>query len=242
MLTGKVAVVTGGSRGIGRAVVEELLVQGADVVSASQSGDTGPAPPGSAGTLLPVRCDVSDEADVAALFEAALGRFGAVDVVVNNAGIARDGMTHRMELGDLRAVLDVNVVGTWLCCREALRHMRSRDGGGAIVNVASLAGKTGNLGQGAYVASKEAVVALTRTIAREGGSRGIRANAVRPGFIDTDMTSRLDPAARARLTGDIPLGRPGRPAEVAHAVAFLVSDRSSYITGAVLDIAGGRGM
>ena len=222
--------------------MDEFLVHGAHVVCASRHGESGPAAPGSHGILSPVLCDVSDEVAVAAMFAGATEQFGTVDIVVNNAGIARDRMTHRMELSDLRAVLDVNFVGTWLVCREAVRLMRARAGGGSIVNVSSISAKAGNLGQGNYAGSKAAVVAFTKTLAREGGPHGIRANAVRPGFIDTDLTAGLDAAARARLTGDIPLGRPGLPAEVAQAVFFLASERSSYITGAVLDVSGGRYM
>ncbi len=247
LLTDKTVLVTGGTRGIGRAVCESFVAHGAQVVFTGLSPDLPvglpaarpdlEAGPGSTG----VRCDVSVEEEVDALVAAIVVRHGRLDVVVNNAGIARDSMTHRMELADFRAVLEVNLTGTWLTTRAALRHMRVA-GGGAIVNIASISGKVGNLGQGNYAASKAGVVALTKTVAREGASKGIRANVINPGFIETDMTDGLSDDARARLVQDIPLGRPGRPSEVAKAALFLASDLSSYMTGAVLDVSGGRHM
>jgi NAD(P)-dependent dehydrogenase (short-subunit alcohol dehydrogenase family) len=242
LLDGKVAVVTGGTRGIGRATVETFLSHGASVVFAGKGERIEELQGAFGAKSLGVRCDVRSEDDVDELMDSAVRRFGSIDILVNNAGIARDAMVHRMELSDFLEVLDVNLVGTWLCSRAALRRMRERGGGGTIVNVSSISAKAGNLGQGNYAASKAAVVALTKTIAREGARRGIRANAIRPGLIETDMTGSLDPAARARLMTDIPLGRPGLPAEVAQAALFLASDMSSYITGSVLDVSGGRQM
>jgi len=242
LLAGKVAIVTGGSRGIGRAIVETFAAEGAQVVFTGRSKDVDSLPPANGSSAVGVRCDVRSEPDVDVLVASTLERFGSVDVLVNNAGIARDSMMHRMELSDLQDVLDVNFVGTWLCSRAVLRVMRGQETGGSIVNISSIAAKAGNLGQSGYSASKAAVVALTKTMAREGAQKGIRANVIRPGFIETEMTRGLGGEARSRLMQDVPLQRPGLPTEVAQAVLFLASDMSSYVTGAVLDVSGGRQM
>lgn len=242
LLTGKVAVVTGGTRGIGGAIVEAFLAQGASVVFAGRDeGRIGERDRAWGPQAIGVRCDVTSEEDVDRLVHTAVNHFGSIDVLVNNAGIAKDSMVHRMELNDFREVVDVNLLGTWLCCRAALRQMRN-EGSGAIVNISSISGKVGNVGQGNYAASKAAVVALTKTIARESAGKGIRANVIRPGLIDTDMTGELGPSARARLLESIPMLRAGLPDEVAQAALFLASEMSSYITGSVLDVAGGRHM
>lgn len=242
MLSGKVAIVTGGSRGIGRAVAERFRAMGATVIITGRGARTQQAADGLGYGTFGVRCDVSDENDVVALFDDAVERFGRVDVLVNNAGVARDAMIHRMSLADFQEVVDTNLLGTWLCTRAAVAHMLIRDGGGSIVNVSSISGKVGNFGQSNYAASKAGVVALTKSVAREGARANIRANAILPGFIDTDMTSGLGSDARKRLLKDVPLGRPGRPAEVAEVALFLAADMSSYVTGAVIDCSGGRHM
>jgi 3-oxoacyl-[acyl-carrier protein] reductase len=241
LLQGQTAIVTGATRGIGRAIAERFLSAGARVVVAARGDAIAEVARDLQGEALGVACDVSKEGDVARLVQTALSQFGAIDVLVNNAGIARDGMIHRMTLEDFRAVIDVNLQGTWLCSRAVVSHMRDT-GGGAIVNISSISGKAGNLGQGNYAASKAGIVALTQTLAREGASKGIRANAIRPGLIRTELTEALTEDAWQRLLRDVPLGRPGEPQEVAEAALFLASSMSSYVTGAVVDVSGGRYM
>ncbi|MBC7631669.1 SDR family NAD(P)-dependent oxidoreductase [Aeromicrobium sp.] len=235
LLDGKVAIVTGGTRGIGGAIATTFAEHGATVVALA----TSPVRLANVDTRV---CDVSDEASVMSTFGSALADHGRIDVLVNNAGVAIDSVIHRGSLEDFRRVLDVNLQGTWLCTREALRHMRDREGGGAIVNIASIASKAGNLGQAAYVSSKAGVEALTRTTAREGARHGIRANAIRPGLIATDMTAGMPQHSWEEKLASIPMARPGDPREVAEVALFLASDMSSYMTGAVLDVAGGREM
>jgi 3-oxoacyl-[acyl-carrier protein] reductase len=237
LLSGRVAVVTGGTRGIGRAICERFVEAGASVVALGREAQPGENQSDQVG----LRCDVADEDSVAQAFAHVMRTYGRVDILVNNAGITIDGLIHRGELADFRSVVDVNLQGTWLCTREALRVMRTV-GAGSIVNIASISGKVGNVGQGAYAASKAAVVALTKTTAREGSRHGIRANAIRPGLISTDMTAALAPDAWREKLESIPLARAGEPREVADAALFLASDLASYVTGAVLDVAGGREM
>lgn len=235
LLDARVAVVTGGTRGIGRAISSTFSAHGAKVVALGTSNahhadiETRP-------------CDVADETAVVSTFRSILADHGRIDLLVNNAGIALDSVIRRGSLDDFRRVLDINLQGTWLCTREALRHMHEREGGGSIVNIASIAAKAGNLGQAAYVSSKAGIEALTRTTAREGARDGVRANAIRPGLISTDMTSGIPKHSWDEKLASIPMGRPGTPEEVAQAALFLASDMSSYITGAVLDVAGGREM
>lgn len=188
-----------------------------------------------------IACDVADESQVDDLFERVVDEFGTLDIVVNNAGIALDGMLHRVNSADARRVLDVNVMGTLFCLRAAFRIMRPRDGG-SIVNVSSIAAKSGNLGQISYAASKGAVESMTRTAAREGARHGIRVNAVRPGLIRTDMTRDLPTETMSDKLRSIPLGRAGEAGEVAETVAFLASAGASYLTGSIVDVAGGREM
>jgi NAD(P)-dependent dehydrogenase (short-subunit alcohol dehydrogenase family) len=187
-------------------------------------------------------CDLCREAEVIELFERTLDRFGHVDILVNNAGVAGDSMIHRGSLPEFRHTIDVNLQGTWLCTRQALQHMRSTGRGGAIVNITSVAGAIGNLGQAAYASSKAGVEALTKVTAREGAGYGIRANAIRPGLIRTDMTVQMSDEWWQAKVSSIPLGRPGEASEVALAALFLASPMAGYITGAVLDVSGGRHM
>ncbi len=243
MLKGKVAIVTGGSRGIGAAVARRLTALGADTALVC-SGSLDMAEAVSADCrVLGVRsrsylCDVSDFQAARELVNRVKQDFGTVDLLVNNAGITRDGLILTMSEQDFDAVLDVNLKGAFHMIRHCAGiFLRKRSG--AIVNVSSVAGLMGNPGQGNYAASKAGLIGLTKSVARELASRGITCNAVAPGFIDTDMTRAL-PGDPAELTAAIPLGRAGKPEEVAEAVAFLLD--AGYITGEVLRVDGGLAM
>ncbi len=243
MLKGKVAIVTGGSRGIGAAVARRLAALGADTALVC-SGSLDMAEAVSADCrALGVRsrsylCDVSDFQAARELVNRVKQDFGTVDLLVNNAGITRDGLILTMSEQDFDAVLDVNLKGAFHMIRHCAGiFLRKRSG--AIVNVSSVAGLMGNPGQGNYAASKAGLIGLTKSVARELASRGITCNAVAPGFIDTDMTRAL-PGDPAELTAAIPLGRAGKPEEVAEAVAFLLD--AGYITGEVLRVDGGLAM
>lgn len=238
LLKGRVAVVTGGNRGIGRGIVERFLAEGAVVINLSASGAT--VDSGSR-VARGIRCDVSDEHQVQGAFAQVMASHGRIDVLVNNAGIADPAYLHEMTLEQFRAVVDVNLVGLWLCTREALRVMRPA-GAGSIVNIASIAGQSGNPRQGNYAASKAGVVGLTRTAARENAASGIRVNAVAPGLVDTEMTAEIPAEIRQRLVDSIPMGRAGTADEMARAVLFLASDLSAYVTGSTLMASGGRGL
>jgi 3-oxoacyl-[acyl-carrier protein] reductase len=244
LLQDRTAIVTGAARGLGLAIAERYLEQGARVVLADLDGDEAAE---AAASLSDERahgtaCDVTAEEDVAGLFERTIERHGRVDVLVNNAGITRDAMAHRMSLEQFRQVIDVHLQGTWLGTRAALAHMRSREGGGAIVNLSSLSGKIGNVGQTNYSAAKAGIVGMTKASAKEGARYAIRVNAIQPGLIRTAMTEAMPEDVVAERVAGIPLGRMGEPAEIADVALFLASDLSSYVTGAVVEVTGGRGM
>jgi 3-oxoacyl-[acyl-carrier protein] reductase len=242
-LAGKTALVTGSSRGIGRAVALELARRGARVVvnyhhSAQQAAEVCATIAEQGGQAVAVAADVSQAAEVERLFAATEAAFGAVSVLVNNAGITRDNLLARLGEADWDLVLDTNLKSAYLCSRAALRGMlRAR--WGRVVNISSVIALGGNVGQANYAAAKAGLLALTRTLAREVGSRAITVNAVAPGFIETDMTARLTDQARTQLMERIVLERLGTPEDVAQAVAFLCSPAAAYITGHVLVVDGG---
>jgi 3-oxoacyl-[acyl-carrier protein] reductase len=236
-LQGKRALVTGGSRGIGRAVALELGRAGADVVVGYRSeADQAEAVASEVGGRA-VQADVSDAEQAKALVEGA----GEIDVLVNNAGTTRDGVLARMLDEDWRTVLETNLSSTFYTCRAAARGMMKRRGG-AIVNVSSIVGVHGNWGQTNYAASKAGIIGFTKSLARELGSRGVRANVVAPGYVKTALTDAIPGDAREAMLSNTPLGRLGDPENVAAAVRFLVSDEASFITGEVLLVDGGLGM
>lgn len=243
-LDGKVALVTGAARGIGRAIAWELASAGATVaVNYRESA-------AAAGALcaeiesrlqreaLPVQADVSIAADVDRMVDTVNERFGQIDILVNNAGITRDRLILRMSDDDWAAVLDTNLRGAFLCSRAVLRGMVRRRWG-RIINISSVAGIVGNAGQANYAAAKAGLVGLTRAIAREVAARSITVNVVAPGFITTEIWETVSEEAKARFLSNVPLGRPGQAEEVAALVAFLASERSAYITGQVINVDGG---
>ena len=241
-LQNKVALVTGGAQGIGKTISEELVRNGAHVVLGDVNLEgaqaTAEAINNNGGSASAVKIDVSNPAEVKQVFDSIQKAEKPVDILINNAGITRDGLMIRMKELDWDSVLNINLKGSFLCSQQAAKQMMKQKSG-AIVNIASIVGVMGNFGQANYSASKAGVIGLTKTLAREVASRGIRVNAVAPGFIDTEMTRVLDESVRQSLIEQIPLAKLGLPEDVARCVAFLVSDRSSYITGQVINVNGG---
>ena len=236
-LEGKTALVTGGSRGIGRAIALELGRAGAAVVVGYRTGREEAEEVAREIDGRAVQADVADPDSARSLVDAA----GEIDILVNNAGITRDGLIARMSDEDWRVVLDTNLSSMFYTCRAAARPMMKRRAG-AIVNVSSIVGVHGNPGQTNYAAAKAGIIGLTKSLARELGSRGVRANVVAPGYVTTQLTDVLPDEAKAAMLGATPLGRLGDPADVAGAIRFLCSDEASFITGEVLLVDGGLGM
>lgn len=240
-LGGKAAIVTGASRGIGRAIALRLASAGALVVAGARADHAEPVAreiETAGGTAIAVALDVTEAASIAALAQTALERFGRIDVLVNNAGIVRDQLLLRMKPEEWDAVICTNLTAAFVCCRAVLRPMLKQRAG-RIVNIGSVVGRTGNPGQANYAASKAGLEGFTRSLALEVASRGITANVVAPGMIETDMIAALDERAREALGGRIPMGRLGTAEDVAAAVCFLASDEASYITGQVVGVNGG---
>jgi 3-oxoacyl-[acyl-carrier protein] reductase len=237
-LSGKVALVTGGGRGIGRAIAATLAACGARVAVVDINRENAEAVAAEIGNAKGFMCDVTVAAEVATLVESVEAAFGSCDILVNNAGITRDNLMLRMKDEDWDAVLSTNLRSAFIAIRAASRGMMKRRWG-RIVNMASVVGMMGNKGQTNYAASKAGLIGLTKSVAKELASRHILCNAIAPGFIETEMTARMTSEARAALQVMIPLERLGTPADVASAVAFLSSDLASYITGQVLVVDGG---
>ena len=245
-MSGKTAVVTGGSRGIGRAICLELARRGANVVF-SYAGNTAAAEK----TLEELKAlgvearavqgNVADPAAAKTLIDTAVKELGGIHILVNNAGITRDGLAMAMKEEDFDAVIETNLKGAFLCMKAAIRPMMKARYG-RIVNMSSVVALRGNPGQVNYCASKAGLIGMTKSLAKEMGARGITVNAVAPGYISTDMTAALPDAARDAMLSTIPVGRAGSPEDVAAAVAFLASEEAGYITGQVLSVDGGMGM
>lgn len=244
LIDGKVAVVTGGSRGIGRQIVETFLTNGATVHYLSRSaGDSLEEFQSRFGAerVTHHAVDVSDESAVTAAIDAILKQHDGVDILVNNAGITKDGLIMRMSAEDWRSVIDVNLASAFFTSKALTRHMIKRRSG-AIINISSVVGLIGNGGQANYAASKAGLIGLTKSLAREVGSRSVRVNAIAPGFIETEMTDKLNDQQRDTLTAQIPMGRIGSAEEVANVCVFLASELASYITGEVITVGGGLAM
>lgn len=245
-LAGKTALVTGGSRGIGRAISLELAARGAAVfVNYRQSAEAAEQVvaeiKGAGGAATAVQADVQNVEDVSALFKQITGSAGTLDILVNNAGMTRDKVIMMMKPDDFDQVLATNLRSCWLCCKSAARiMMRKRKG--AIINITSVVGIAGNGGQTNYAASKAGIIGLTKSLAKELAVRGVRVNAVAPGFVKTDMTADLSDALKGAAIAAIPLGRMGAPDDIAKAVAFLASADAAYITGQTLVVDGGMVM
>ena len=241
-LTGRVALVTGSTRGIGRAIAETLNECGARVaVVGRHASRAAEAAAQIGGESRGFACDVADVASVNALVSAVEEAFGSVDILVNNAGVTRDNIMLRLKDDDWNAVLDANLRGAFATIRATTRGMMKRRWG-RIINISSVVGLIGNKGQTNYAASKAGLIGLTKAVAKEFASRNVLANVIAPGFIETEMTAAMTADARASLIGQIPLERLGTPKDVAGMVAFLASDHAAYITGQVLVVDGGMVM
>lgn len=245
-MAGKVAVVTGASRGIGAAIAKELAQKGAMVVINYQGSEEKAQAVkeeivNAGGQAEIMRCDVSDFATCEAFFKEIVEKFGRVDILVNNAGVTRDGLLMKMSEADFDQVVDTNLKGTFNCIRFVARQM-IKQRGGRIINLSSVVGVNGNAGQTNYAASKAGVIGLTKSAAKELASRGITVNAIAPGFIATDMTDVLSDTVKDSIKAQIPLGGFGKTEDVAKAAAFLASEDAAYITGQVLHVDGGMSM
>ena len=246
LLENKTAIVTGGSRGIGRAICVALAKEGANIVTCYAKGaaaaeETVAMCREYGVQAVAVQADVAVPGEVEALFAEALKITGTIEILVNNAGITRDGLLLRMSDDDFNQVIDTNLRGAFYCMRAASKLMMKKRYG-RIVTISSVVGVSGNAGQVNYAASKAGVIGMTKSLAKELGSRNVTANAVAPGFITTDMTEGLPDAVKEQMAKEIPLSRMGRPEDVTDAVTFLVSDKASYITGQVLHVDGGMVM
>jgi 3-oxoacyl-[acyl-carrier protein] reductase len=238
-LTGKNALVTGSTRGIGRAIAQSLTEAGARVAIVGRDQARADAVAAEVGKgAQGFACDVSDVAQVTALVEAVEKAFGGIDILVNNAGLTRDNILLRLKDDDWDAVLNANLRGAFASTRSAVRGMMKKRWG-RIINIASVVGIIGNKGQSNYAASKAGLIGFTKSVAKEFASRGVLANVVAPGFIETDMTAAMTPEARTTLSQQIPLERLGTAEDIANVVTFLASDRAAYITGQVLVVDGG---
>ncbi|MBW3622825.1 MAG: 3-oxoacyl-[acyl-carrier-protein] reductase [Armatimonadetes bacterium] len=245
-LSGRVALVTGASGGIGRAIAEELARSGAQVAlnysrSAAKAEEAAASIKGVGRQAFAVQADVTDPEAVEAMFKQVQERWGRLDILVNNSGVTRDGLLMRMKDEDWDAVLDTNLKGAFHCSRAAVKVMMKQRSG-RIVNISSVVGVIGNPGQSNYCASKAGLIGFTKALAKEVGSRGITVNAIAPGFITTEMTAQLPEEVGERIRSNVPLGQFGEPADVAAAVAYLASDGAKYVTGHVLHVDGGLGM
>jgi len=245
-LDGRIALVTGGSRGIGAAICDELAAAGAVVaVNYARNADAAAAVceriAAAGGTAHAVQGDIGSAVGAAALVEHVESEIGPIAALVNNAGITRDDLIMRLSEESWREVIDTNLGGAFFTCRAVARPMMKRRAG-AIVNMSSIVGVRGNAGQTNYAASKAGLLGLTKSLAKELGSRGIRVNAIAPGYIATELTDALPEAARDAILGAKPLGRLGEPEDVARAVRFLVSDAAAFVTGDVLAVDGGLGI
>jgi len=241
-LGGRVALVTGGSRGIGLDIAKTLAAAGARVAIVARDAGRVADAAASVGTdSLGLSCDVSDATQVLATVGEVEQHMGPIDVLVNNAGLTHDNLLARLSEQDWDAVLDVNLKGAFLFTKHVTRGMMKRRSG-RVVNITSIVGLVGNKGQANYAASKAGLIGFTKAVAKELASRNVLVNAVAPGFIDTDMTRAMPDAARQALTAQIPLGRLGQGTDVAHAVLFLASDLAGYITGQVFVVDGGMVM
>jgi len=244
-MPGRVAMVTGGSRGIGRATCLELSRSGFQIIVASfeveKNEEVASEIQAAGGKAVPLELDLTSMDSIKQAFAKALKEWGRIDVLVNNAGITRDGLAMRMKPEDWDLVLQVNLSGAFFCAQQVLPGML-RERWGRIINIASVVGQMGNAGQANYVSSKAGIIGLTKALAQEVASRNVTVNAVAPGFIETDMTARLPQEVKDRMLSAIPMKRFGKPEDVAAAVNFLASEQAGYITGHVININGGMYM
>ncbi len=246
ILIDKVALVTGASRGIGREIAQTLAAYGASVIvnyngSKDRADEVVEMISAAGGKAIAVKADVAKAEEIARLFEEAQAAFGRIDILVNNAGITRDNLILKMSEEEYDTVLDTNLKGAFLCMKHAAKIML-RQKNGRIINISSISGIAGNAGQANYCAAKAGLIGLTKSLAKELGSRGITVNAVAPGFIETEMTEKLSEQVKEGMLAQIPLKRAGSVKDIAEAVAFLASERAAYITGQTLSVNGGMAM